>query len=65
MPFGAPRISQFAGYAAIYGDMSLSASGRLVTWLIVGSVRDVMADAPGPLWDRRLVLPFALEVAAA
>ena len=35
------------------------------TWLIVGSVPDGVAEAPCPEWDRRLELPFALEVAAA
>ena len=33
--------------------------------LIVGSVPDGMAEAPSTEGDRRLVLPFALEVAAA
>ena len=35
------------------------------TWLIVGLVPDGVAEAPSPGWDRRLELPFALEVAAA
>jgi hypothetical protein len=51
----APRVSPVAGYAQLCTceDVSQSASGplphsatRLLTWLIVGSVPDVMADAP-------------------
>lgn len=34
-------------------------------WVVVGLVPDVVADAPRPGWDRRLELPFTLEVAAA
>jgi hypothetical protein len=64
MLFPGENLSPFAGYAAIYGDMSLSATGPL-TWLIVGSVPDGVVDAPGPIWDRRLELPFVVEVAAA
>jgi hypothetical protein len=37
----------------------------LPTWLIVGSVPDGVAEAPGTERDRRLVLPFALEVVKA
>jgi len=36
----------------------------LVTW-VVGSVPDGVAEAPSPEWDRRLELPFTVEVAAA
>ena len=55
----------------LYGHLSgnerecIRPSPPPLTRLIVGSVPDVMAEAPGPAWDRRLELPFALEVAAA
>ena len=37
----------------------------LPIWLIVGSVPDGVAEAPRPGWDRRLDVPFTLEVEAA
>ena len=49
-----------------YEEINPSASGPLPTLRpVVGSVPDGVAEAPSPEWDRRLELPFTVEVAAA
>jgi len=56
------NLPLYAGYAGTCER--LSCTPLLLTWLIVGSVPDGVAEAPSLVWDRRLELPFALEVAA-
>jgi hypothetical protein len=66
---GGHWVSHIAGYAGTCEDINPSASGPtlppLVTWIVVGSVPDGVAEAPSSTWRRRLELPSVLEVAAA
>ncbi len=54
------------------GDGSVDGLDKITAQMPVGEHRPeqqemcrAVAEAPSPEWDRRLVLPFALEVAAA
>jgi len=68
MKLDVATVPPFAGYAGtreVSRPSARSPPPPLLIWLIVGSVPDGVAEAPSPTGDRRLELPFVLEVAAA
>jgi len=56
-------VSPFAGYAGTCER--IRSRSPTLTWFIVGSVPDGVAEAPSPGRDRRFELPFLLEVDVA